>query len=193
MIRFLVFLVGCGSAATPDLGGMLHQRVLFVGNSFTYVNDVPGHYHAMLQDVEVEQVTPGGYTLAQHAADARTDGTDLARWLRTGTAEETAFDAVVLQEQSQIGGFVSWEAARIASIAGAADLSGLARDHGDKVVLYETWGYRNGDSSNVLLGYGSYLGMQDHLDEGYLGLTSLLREDVQNEACLQNLFLHPCT
>src|SRR5437899_12313065 len=103
----LVALGGCEAAApapAPDAGNpdgrvARGRRVLFVGNSLTYVNDVPGHYQAIagafLPQVSVEEVTAGGYTLAQHAQDARTDGTPLARWLRTVAAERTSFAAGV--------------------------------------------------------------------------------------------------
>jgi len=80
-------------------------RVLFVGNSYVYTHDVPGLLRALTGAVRVEQAAPGGYTLAQHAADAHTDGTPLAGWLRTGAADANRFDAVILQEQSQIGGY----------------------------------------------------------------------------------------
>ena len=62
----------------------------------------------------------GGYTLAQHARDAMTDGTPLSRWLRTGTREETSFDAVVLQEQSQTGGLPEGGADRRCNCSTAA-------------------------------------------------------------------------
>ncbi len=154
---------------------------LFIGNSYTYVNDLPGHYRSLVSalspDVRVESVTAGGYRLTQHAADARMDGTPLARWLRTGTAAETAFDAVVLQEQSQIGGFPEGSPDRAASVAGASELAALATARGATVVLYLTWGYQHGDPTNAGIGYGTYTGMQDQLDTGYLALAARLRTE----------------
>lgn len=163
-------------------GGAAFTRhdVLFVGNSYVHVNDVPARYaaitRALFDRVRVEQVSPGGYRLEQHAADAASDGTELARWLRTGTPEETAFDAIVLQEQSQLGGFPMSNADRRASVAGARALAALATARGARVILYMTWGREQGDPSLSLLGYGTYEGMQDRLDEGYVGLGALLRE-----------------
>src|SRR5262245_37623804 len=80
---------------TPDGGEGPSRRndhdTLFIGNSYVYVNDVAGHYRtivsALAPGTRVEEVAPGGYKLVQHAADARTDGTALARWLHTGTTE----------------------------------------------------------------------------------------------------------
>ncbi|AKF07974.1 YncE family protein [Sandaracinus amylolyticus] len=146
--------------------------VLFVGNSYVFVNDVAGHYRAIVPGGRVEEVTEGGYTFAQHAADARTEGTALARALD----EDGAFDVVVLQEQSQIGGFYPVDADRIASIAGASELGALARARGARVVLYATWGRERGDTSGFPP-YTTYRSMQAMLDAGYLGLAALLRDE----------------
>jgi hypothetical protein len=168
------------SDASSDAAPVDRHEVLFVGNSFIFVNDVSGHYRAiasaLFRAVRVEEVTAGGYRLAQHLEDARTDGTPLARWLRTGTPEETSFDAVVLQEQSQIGGLPTATKERAASIAAASALAALATARGARVVLYMTWGYEHGDPPNDLIGFATYEGMQDHLDEDYVALTALLRE-----------------
>lgn len=161
----------------------LKQEVLFVGNSFVFVNDVPAHYRAIAEsfsnEVRVESVTAGGYRLAQHAMDARTDGTELSRWLRTGTSAETSFDAVVLQEQSQIAGLLS-EPERVASVAAATELAALARAHGSMVVLYMTWGYEHGDSTLPRTTWEHYEDMQQWIDDGYLELASHLREQGTN-------------
>jgi hypothetical protein len=149
------------------------HAVLFVGNSYTYTNDVPGHYRALLGGVfpasRTELAAPGGYRLTDHARDAAKEGTDLARWLGVDD-----FDFVVLQEQSQIGGFYANDAERTASIAGAIQLSALARAHGATTVLYATWGRAHGDPSNF--GYETFASMQARLDEGYLNMASILRE-----------------
>ncbi len=106
------------------------HRVLFVGNSYVYVNDVSGHYRdiaqAFLPDVDVQAVATGGYTLAEHAADANTNGTSLAACLGIESDATTQFDAVVLQEQSQLGGYPSsgfYSPERAASVDAAGALS----------------------------------------------------------------------
>lgn len=156
------------------------QDVLFVGNSYVTANDVAGHYRdiatALSGTVRVEAVAPGGYRLADHSMDASTDGTPLSRWLRTGTPEETSFDAVVLQEQSQIGGFPERAPERLASVEAASELAGLARARGATVVLYLTWGRERGDPSNPDI-FGTFEAMQERLDAGYLGLAEQLRAE----------------
>ncbi|MBX7195008.1 MAG: hypothetical protein K1X94_23340 [Sandaracinaceae bacterium] len=163
--------------AGPDrsLVAGVHE-VLFVGNSYTYVGDVPARYRGLLGATapRIESVAFGGYTLAQHATDAATDGTALAGWLRTGTMEQRAFDAVVLQEQSQIGGFPEDQPDRMASLAGASALATLAHGNGSAVVLYLTWGREHGDDLNPGL-FPTYEAMQDRLDAGYRAMAVRLR------------------
>src|ERR1700690_4637148 len=49
-------------------------RVLFIGNSYTYVNDLPTVFRDLArstgQNVETGMVAEGGETLAQHAASS---------------------------------------------------------------------------------------------------------------------------
>lgn len=161
-----------GSTVDADASAGRHA-VLFVGNSYTYTNDVPGHYRSLLAGVlpaaRTELVATGGYRLTDHARDAAKQGTDLARWLGAD-----GFDFVVLQEQSQIGGFYANDAERVASIAGAIELSALGRARGATTVLYATWGRAHGDPTTF--GYETFESMQGRLDEGYLSMASMLRE-----------------
>lgn len=162
---------------TPPAGAL---AILFVGNSYVFVNDVPGRFRSLLtgrfEPLRIEQATAGGYTLAQHATDARADGTPLATFLRTGPAAENDFDFVVLQEQSQIGGFPDGYAERTASVAAARELAALATARGAEVVLYLTWGRARGDELNPGL-FGTFTAMQDRLDAGYLAMADVLRAD----------------
>jgi hypothetical protein len=47
-------------------GGGDKRRVLFVGNSLTFTNDLPGQVHALDPHVEVDSVTVGGASLEDH-------------------------------------------------------------------------------------------------------------------------------
>jgi hypothetical protein len=177
-------LIGCvrdvASSSEVRRGVDGDHDALFIGNSFTAMSDVPRHYRTIVRGlskpVRVEAVTPGGYRLARHAEDARADGTALARWLRTGTPEETAFDVVVLQEQSQTHGFSVRVPARMESLKAASELAALARARGAGVILYLTWGYERGDPTNEPLGYGTFSSMQDQLDAGAMSLAARLKE-----------------
>ena len=136
------------------------RRVLFVGNSYVYVNDLPALYQGLAAEagrsVEVQTIASGGYLLQQHAADAATTGSAL------NAALQQPWDVVVLQEQSQTRGF---EGALLqASVDAASQLSERTGDA--SVVLFQTWGRRDGDPSNAAR-FPDFTTMQDRLDEGF--------------------------
>lgn len=114
--------------------------VLFVGNSLTYVNNLPALLRALgdAQGAAISTETwaaPGG-TLAE-------------RWREGHVAEalrERRFDVVVLQEQ---GGHLSAcmasaqeqrKAPCAASLRAYRDIARLAREHGARTLLFQTWG-----------------------------------------------------
>ena len=80
----------------PDPVPKDRLRVLFIGNSYTYVNDLPGQIQRLAEAADAElpldvvSVTPGGMTLEHHWADGVA-----RRLIRQG-----GWTHVVLQEQS---------------------------------------------------------------------------------------------
>src|SRR5437879_1092161 len=87
------------SAIEEPPGGVSYTQgkplILFVGNSFTSVNDLPGTFARLARSLGdapgVEGFAPGGQTFDGHSKDARL-------MLRI---KGRAWDYVVLQEQSQ--------------------------------------------------------------------------------------------
>lgn len=146
------------------------HQTLFVGNSYTFGNDLPLLYGAIVERAHLAprsvMVAYGGYTLNDHARDMRADGTELARWLRTGSEADRDWDFVVLQEQSQIGGYPTDDPNRQASIAAARTLGAVSMDQGARVVLFLTWGRERGDDALPTL-FPDFLTMQDRLDANY--------------------------
>ena len=71
-------------------------RLLFIGNSATYVHELPQMLSYLAGEVgykiEVERLTPGGYTLAQHADASTEHGQRVLEKIREG------FDVVFLQD-----------------------------------------------------------------------------------------------
>src|SRR5262249_28073204 len=64
--------LGCLSSTAPHLDGD-GRRVLFIGNSYTYVNDVPGIVQALAdsaggEHMAVENVAEPDYALVDHLA-----------------------------------------------------------------------------------------------------------------------------
>ena len=78
-----------------ELKAQLSYRVLFLGNSYTYVNDLPQIIHDVAlsagDTLVFDSYTPGGYQLIDHSTDAISQNK-----IMTG-----GWDYVVIQGQSQ--------------------------------------------------------------------------------------------
>ncbi len=143
--------------SAPDAPRSL--RVLFVGNSYTYVNDLP----AMLVQMAVrsrpsvaiaaESVTVGGATLQSH-------------WESTGAqarVREARWDAVVLQGQSVEP---LWQPAVFG--AHADRFGALATEVSARPLWFATWARRAGDAiyAETFSG-GTFDTMTMRLESGY--------------------------
>ena len=145
---------GASGAAGAD-DGAPPLRVLFVGNSYTYVNDLPAVVRALGaatpgSAVDVESITLGGATLANH-------------WDGTGARERIAMgglDVVVLQGQSL-------EALDAESIVGQGRLFSDAVAAADaRAVWFSTWAYRAGDPVFAQTGLTPAT-MTQRIEQGY--------------------------
>jgi hypothetical protein len=142
-------------AAEPNT---LH--VLFVGNSFTSVNDLPTMIGELAKaagerrSLRVGRCLHDGFSLSQHW-----DSGEVARVLAEGK-----WDVVVLQEQSAIPSWDPQRRARLMDMAVAQFHEAIAHTKA-KPVFYLTWGYREGDrKTNVV---DTYIQMQSRLEQGY--------------------------
>jgi len=145
----------CASSGCAD-GDATCVRVLFVGNSYTFTNDLPGTFAQLASAgghrVETGMVAAGGATLQQLAASA-----DLARVLAA-----RPWNVAILQEQSQIPAVAASRAASM--LPAARTLVDVVRARGATPALLLTWGYRDGWPDGGLPDYGS---MQLALTTGY--------------------------
>jgi hypothetical protein len=131
-------------------------RVLFIGNSYTYVNDLPDMFsnlawsggHTVLTDMAAE----GGWALSDHLGSADT--------LNKLKAEKWNF--VVLQEQSELPASVKDRTTLM--YPAARNLAGKAKKDGATTVFFLTWGHRDGWPED---GLASYADMQAQLNTGY--------------------------
>ncbi|HEX7609036.1 MAG TPA: SGNH/GDSL hydrolase family protein [Solirubrobacteraceae bacterium] len=132
-------------------------RVLFIGNSYTYVNDLPGMFAKLAasahRSVATGMLATGGATLADHVASP---GTAVAVGARR-------WNAVVLQEQS---GNPAVEGLRRAVMYPAArTLVALVRSARERALFYLTPAHRDGWPEQRL---PDYFSMQSAVDFGYL-------------------------
>jgi hypothetical protein len=162
--------VACVLAAFLLAAGTLHPaplRVLFVGNSLTYQNDLPrmlgGVAKSRGHDLQIDVYAPGGYRLSQHAADARL----LAKLDRGG------WDVIVLQEQSLLPAVAE---ARLETevLPFARELCQRIRAASPraKIVFYQTMAKRNGEPQLFpdLPETRSYEGLQRRINAAYVAM-----------------------
>ena len=143
-------------------------RVLYIGNSLTYANDMPRMVanlaksagHPMVFDV----YAPGGRTLLQHSRDPQL----------VDKINQQAWDFVVLQDQSQVPAFNQTQVARDVYPAARSLRQRIKQAHPQStVVFFGTMARRNGDPDNArdIPALGTYEGMQERLNRSYMSMT----------------------
>jgi hypothetical protein len=162
-----IILLALIATVTGSIGQT--KNVLFLGNSYTYVNDLPGTIGTLANSfgdtLTHDQNTPGGYTMQGHSANA----TSLGKIAIGG------WDFVAIQSQSQEPSFppsqVETDVYPYAEII--CDSISSADDCAEPL-FFMTWGRKNGDASNCpfyppICTYG---GMQQRLRESYLEMAN---------------------
>ncbi len=157
----LLLLLGSVPAATGQPVDSL--RVLWLGNSYTYSNDLPqltaDLAAAASKTLINDSNTPGGYTLAGHSTNATT----------LGLIAQGGWDYVVLQEQSQIPTIPYW---REHSMYPAARLlDSLIVQNGAATMFFMTWGREFGGQQCIddycSPDFVDFFHMQDSLASAY--------------------------
>jgi hypothetical protein len=128
-----------GPAASPARNNGCPESILFIGNSYTYFNNVPEMVAALMAEgagchVQTRMIAPGGAQLRKQWADDHT----------RAALTERKWDYVILQEQSTLGRdyYVDGNPRVVGDelFAPAAALwSKAARDAGAQPVFYLTW------------------------------------------------------
>lgn len=135
-------------------------RVLFIGNSYTHVNDLPTLIYNVARsvgdDMEFESNTPGGSTFSQHCQNNSMSMICQGNW-----------DFVVLQEQSQYPSFpLSQVQAEVFPYAEALNDSIEKYNPCAETIFFMTWGRENGDPQWGPI--STYQGMDDSLFVRYM-------------------------
>ncbi|MGD0247952.1 MAG: DUF4886 domain-containing protein [Candidatus Limnocylindrales bacterium] len=160
----LLLIAGCGVSGPtcsddPKVGTC--TRVLFLGNSYTYVNDLPSTFANLArsggQPVQVDMVANGGETLAEHATAVDDQVKITAHW----------WSYVVLQEQSQTPAFPG---GRDLMYPAARTLAGRIEAAGAVPMFFMTWAHRDGLPEAGL----DYESMQVEIDNAYYGIAKEL-------------------
>ncbi|MDR6920933.1 DUF4886 domain-containing protein [Chryseobacterium sp. 2987] len=147
------------------------KRVFFVGNSYTYTNNLPELVKLIAastgDDLAYESHAIGGSRLKQHAQNP-----DVTSVINQGN-----WDYVVLQEQSQIPSFPNSYiqnemfpyAKQLAELIKSTNACG-------NPIFFMTWGYKSGDATNCANGNTAvctYEGMDDLISTRYTEMASL--------------------
>ena len=148
--------------------GQLKKEVLFIGNSYTYVNDLPN----LIEEIALsfgdtlvhDSSTPGGSSFSAHSTNTQT----------LNKINQQQWDYVVLQAQSQEPSFPPFQVA--SDTYPYAEIlvdSILANSSCTEPLFFMTWGRKYGDQSNCQFypPVCTYLGMQQRLRESYLDMT----------------------
>lgn len=155
----LISVFACEINAQPVV-----PRVLFIGNSYTAVNNLPQMTYDLAKSagdsMYFDSSTPGGYTFQLHSTNA----TSLSK------IAQGNWDYVVLQEQSQIPSFTDAEVVSMCfPYARMLDSLINAQSPCAETVFYMTWGRKNGDATNCAVWppVCTYLGMDSLLNLRY--------------------------
>ncbi len=163
MTMVILVLAGCAPEdcchTSQARGAVL--RVFFIGNSYTFVNDLPAVFARLAcaegYVVETGMEAQGGSTLENHVSSPETiDKIQNGNW-----------NWVVLQEQSEVPAV---PASRIQVMYPAVrKLINVINKAGAKPLLFLTWGHKDGDAT---FGIPNYPAMQAGLDQGYYGIAN---------------------
>lgn len=140
---------------------MKEEKILFIGNSYTYYHDMPDKlFYSKAKEAgryfKVFTIVKGGYKLSQYVDPENPYGILLREMIR-----DEHFDYIVLQDQS-CNPIVNRED----FLYGVSSLKELLSDHADHFVLYATWGRKTGSPDLEKLQISS-LEMTQKLAEAY--------------------------
>jgi len=163
VIFFILF-----TSLTFTFNAQIAKRVLFLGNSYTYVNNLPVIIAAIAQangdSLKHDGNLIGGYTFLNHFTNGISKSKiALGNW-----------DYVVLQAQSQEPSF-SPSQVNSQTLPYAIKLDSLIKqaEACATTLFFETWGRKNGDAMNCQFypPVCTYTGMQNRLRDSYLLFT----------------------
>lgn len=117
------------------------SKVLYIGNSYTYVNNLPELISMMMtssgEDMDYQMSAPGGCTFQQHCS------------VSSSYIQQEGWDYVVLQEQSQLPSFPENQFMQDCYPYAVSLCSMIRESNPDaQIVFYMTWGRKNGDQQN---------------------------------------------
>ena len=150
----LVIIAGCQPSSPA--GSQESVNILFIGNSYTFMNDMPGIFASLAEsggyDANVMTVAKAGYSLHDHTVDPETKK----------IIQENHWDYVILQEKSALS-IVD----RDLMTLGVNELKQYIVAQDAEAILFLPWAYKAGFSE---AGLENYEAMQSKVTANYLDL-----------------------
>jgi hypothetical protein len=175
----IVLFLSCLCISGYELKAQLKHKVLFLGNSYTGVNNLPQLVHDLAlsagDTLVFDSNTPGGYQLIDHSNDV----------ISQNKIMSGGWDYVVIQGQSQ-------EPITFTNQfnSGGGALYNLIKQYNPCAVTmpYMTWGRKNGDASNCAAFpvMCTYQGMDTTIRKRYLMLTNFVKGEVSPVSVVWN-------
>lgn len=142
-MKKLFFILSCAISFSANSQAQNPEpiKVLFVGNSYIYVNNLPqvliSAANSTNNGIQADQSVKGGYTLKLHSQDTNT----------LSKIKKGIWDYVVLQEQSQLPA-TEQKNVETEVLPYAHFLDSLVHHYNPtcKTIFYSTWGRKSGDS-----------------------------------------------
>jgi len=149
-------------------------RVLFVGNSYTYVNDLPVMFKnlstSLGKTVYTDMSAPGGYSLEQHLTNPET-------LLKISAGN---WNYVILQEQSQMPTIEYYK--YFSTYPSARKLDSLIKSYNSSTMFFMTWGRRYGGiqciDTSCSPSFVNFSHMQDTLSAAYIAIANELNASI---------------
>lgn len=147
-IRDFIWLFGASAIAlarpseivksSPEVDG---QKVLFIGNSYTYYNDLPrlvANFLSARGGWTVESRAVPDATLSQHVADLETQSGTMAGATVLVLQEQSTFGVSAADPTAPVGSRLSDPSAFFAALDAI-----WRRANGRRIILFETWARRD--------------------------------------------------
>lgn len=158
---FLLIIAGCMPAAEPESDQPIN--VLFIGNSYTFMNDLPGIFSELAELAEhhanVVMFAKPGYSLLDHAQDPE---------LQQVISNQN-WDIVILQEKSDLPILN-----KDLMVQGVQRMDEILASRDQRVILFMPWAYQSGFPEAEL---ENYVDMQNKIAEAY----NLTAEELEME------------
>lgn len=158
IFAFILIAAGCSSKTARPAEP---YRILFIGDSTTSRNDIPGKFQRLAElgghEVVVESSTRDGTSLAFHTRLPQT----------TTKLEDAVWDIVILQENEVI--LLNPESRQEFTIPTIQKYMDIVDEMGGVILLYSSIGFRDGLADNEEFSYlNDYESTQDAVDMAYL-------------------------